>query len=318
MRPIQSERQHRERPRPKSTSVVFSAHSENKHCTWKTPLSGCEEEPRVPSRVSTSEPVSQGEAALRPEREAAEGTAAGSPWASGGEGTVRQLERRPDGPDGSPPATRVSAFQVDALPEVAAAVNGSVEVYVDGGIRTGTDVLKALALGAQCVFLGRPILWGLACKVRPATRKPAEGCPCLVFIRRHAFLWFDPQPWPFSRCHGFWRDSRFCPARISVLRLQQVENSHELSPRLVPLAYLDPRRSSPVTDHPTLPATSLSTPRIYAQRTPDCSFMLLFCLPAPLPCEKGQRGVEEVLNILKDEFHTSMELSGECVRLRLS
>ncbi|XP_036091082.1 hydroxyacid oxidase 2 [Rousettus aegyptiacus] len=53
---------------------------------------------------------------------------------------------------------------VDALPEVVAAVNGSVEVYVDGGIRTGTDVLKALALGAQCVFLGRPILWGLACK----------------------------------------------------------------------------------------------------------------------------------------------------------
>lgn len=73
MRPIQSERQHRERPRPKSTSVVFSAHSENKHCTWKTPLSGCEEEPRVPSRVSTSEPVSQGEAALRPERKRQKG-----------------------------------------------------------------------------------------------------------------------------------------------------------------------------------------------------------------------------------------------------
>lgn len=106
MRPIQSERQHRERPRPKSTSVVFSAHSENKHCTWKTPLSGCEEEPRVPSRVSTSEPVSQGEAALRPEREAAEGTAAGSPWASGGEGTVRQLDVAPAWASRAPPTAR--------------------------------------------------------------------------------------------------------------------------------------------------------------------------------------------------------------------
>ncbi|KAG0339680.1 Hydroxyacid oxidase 1 [Podila horticola] len=43
------------------------------------------------------------------------------------------------------------------------AVKGkNVEVYVDGGVRKGTDVLKALALGAKAVFLGRPILWGLA------------------------------------------------------------------------------------------------------------------------------------------------------------
>ena len=38
----------------------------------------------------------------------------------------------------------------------------SVEVYVDGGVRQGTDVLKALALGAKMVFIGRPVLWGLA------------------------------------------------------------------------------------------------------------------------------------------------------------
>ena len=38
----------------------------------------------------------------------------------------------------------------------------SVEVYVDGGVREGTDVLKALALGAKMVFIGRPVLWGLA------------------------------------------------------------------------------------------------------------------------------------------------------------
>ena len=42
------------------------------------------------------------------------------------------------------------------------AVRGRVEVYVDGGVRTGTDVLKALALGARAVFIGRPILYGLA------------------------------------------------------------------------------------------------------------------------------------------------------------
>lgn len=57
-------------------------------------------------------------------------------------------------------------FQIDALREVVAAVKGKIEVYMDGGVRTGNGVLKALALGARCIFLGRPILWGLACKVR--------------------------------------------------------------------------------------------------------------------------------------------------------
>jgi isopentenyl diphosphate isomerase/L-lactate dehydrogenase-like FMN-dependent dehydrogenase len=50
----------------------------------------------------------------------------------------------------------------DALAEVAAAVGDRVEVYVDGGVRRGTDVLKALALGARAVLVGRPVLWGLA------------------------------------------------------------------------------------------------------------------------------------------------------------
>lgn len=48
-----------------------------------------------------------------------------------------------------------------ALPHVVKAVAGACEVYVDGGIRRGSDVLKALALGARAVLLGRPILWGL-------------------------------------------------------------------------------------------------------------------------------------------------------------
>ncbi|MGB8343720.1 MAG: alpha-hydroxy acid oxidase [Ktedonobacteraceae bacterium] len=51
---------------------------------------------------------------------------------------------------------------IEALPEIVEAVNGRCEVYVDGGIRRGTDVLKALALGARAVLVGRPALWGLA------------------------------------------------------------------------------------------------------------------------------------------------------------
>ena len=54
---------------------------------------------------------------------------------------------------------------IDALPAIVQAVNEikpSVEVYVDGGVRQGTDVLKALALGAKLVCIGRPVVWGLA------------------------------------------------------------------------------------------------------------------------------------------------------------
>jgi 4-hydroxymandelate oxidase len=51
---------------------------------------------------------------------------------------------------------------IRALPEVVAAVGDDAEVYLDGGIRRGTDVLKALALGARAVLVGRPILYGLA------------------------------------------------------------------------------------------------------------------------------------------------------------
>jgi isopentenyl diphosphate isomerase/L-lactate dehydrogenase-like FMN-dependent dehydrogenase len=50
---------------------------------------------------------------------------------------------------------------IDTLPEVTEAVGGQLEIYLDGGVRRGTDVLKALALGARAVFIGRPTFWGL-------------------------------------------------------------------------------------------------------------------------------------------------------------
>lgn len=51
---------------------------------------------------------------------------------------------------------------IEVLPEVVAAVDGRAEVYLDGGIRRGTDIVKAIALGARAVMIGRPIFWGLA------------------------------------------------------------------------------------------------------------------------------------------------------------
>ena len=51
---------------------------------------------------------------------------------------------------------------VDALPECVEAAQGRIRVHVDGGFRSGTDVFKALALGADCCWVGRPAIWGLA------------------------------------------------------------------------------------------------------------------------------------------------------------
>src|SRR5205085_4776160 len=50
----------------------------------------------------------------------------------------------------------------DALPAVVDEVGGEIDVLVDGGIRRGSDVVKALALGARAVLVGRPVVWGLA------------------------------------------------------------------------------------------------------------------------------------------------------------
>jgi len=86
---------------------------------------------------------------------------------------------------------------IDALPEVVEAVDGRCEIYFDGGIRRGTDILKALSLGARAVLVGRPILWGLAANGAEGINHVLEllcaelelamalaGCPTLSSIDR--------------------------------------------------------------------------------------------------------------------------------------
>ena len=67
-----------------------------------------------------------------------------------------------------------SPATIDALPDIAEAVDGGGAVLVDGGVRRGTDVFKALALGADAVLVGRPILWGLAADGQNGARQVLE------------------------------------------------------------------------------------------------------------------------------------------------
>ena len=64
---------------------------------------------------------------------------------------------------------------IDAVRSVTEAVSGTgVEVCMDGGVRKGTDVLKALAMGAKMTFVGRPAVWGLAWAGKPGVVKTLE------------------------------------------------------------------------------------------------------------------------------------------------
>ncbi|HEY0535870.1 MAG TPA: alpha-hydroxy acid oxidase [Actinoplanes sp.] len=60
---------------------------------------------------------------------------------------------------------------LDALPAVAAVVDGRIPVLLDGGVRRGTDILTALALGARAVAIGRPVVWALAAGGPPGVRE---------------------------------------------------------------------------------------------------------------------------------------------------
>jgi isopentenyl diphosphate isomerase/L-lactate dehydrogenase-like FMN-dependent dehydrogenase len=89
------------------------------------------------------------------------------------------------------------AATIDVLPEVVDAVDGRIEVLVDGGIRRGADVVRALALGARAVLAGRAPLWGLAARGEQGAREVLEllreeielalvlvGCPSPASVTR--------------------------------------------------------------------------------------------------------------------------------------
>ena len=63
---------------------------------------------------------------------------------------------------------------IDVLPEIVDAVGGQIEILLDGGVRRGTDVLKAIALGAKAVLIGRPYVWGLAANGEAGVRRVLE------------------------------------------------------------------------------------------------------------------------------------------------
>jgi 4-hydroxymandelate oxidase len=96
----------------------------------------------------------------------------------------------------------------DALQAVVDEAADELDVLVDGGIRRGTDVIKALALGARAVLIGRPVLWGLAVGGEEGVRRVLEllladldtalalaGAPRAAKLDRS---WIQPAPWAAS------------------------------------------------------------------------------------------------------------------------
>jgi 4-hydroxymandelate oxidase len=90
---------------------------------------------------------------------------------------------------------------IEALPAVIEAVEDRIPILLDGGVRRGTDIVKALALGAKAVLIGRPYLYGLAASGAEGVQRVVEllraelvaamtlcGTPSLAEINRNA-LW---------------------------------------------------------------------------------------------------------------------------------
>ena len=91
------------------------------------------------------------------------------------------------------------AATIDLLPECVEAVAGRIEVLVDGGVRRGTDVLVALALGARAVLVGRPALWGLAVDGEAGARHVLEILRSEIELGQ--VLLGAPDPGAIARSH---------------------------------------------------------------------------------------------------------------------
>jgi L-lactate dehydrogenase (cytochrome)/(S)-mandelate dehydrogenase len=97
-----------------------------------------------------------------------------------------------------------SPASIEALPEIAARIGDRAEVFLDGGVRRGSDVITALALGAKAVFIGRPYVYGLAAGGEQGVKDVIEllraeiardlilmGCPASNMLNRD---WVIPAP----------------------------------------------------------------------------------------------------------------------------
>lgn len=86
---------------------------------------------------------------------------------------------------------------ISVLPEIVAAVTGKTEIYLDGGVRPGSDIAKALCLGAEAAMVGRAILFGAAASGQPGAERALEllraefdrclaliGCPSAAALDR--------------------------------------------------------------------------------------------------------------------------------------
>ena len=107
-----------------------------------------------------------------------------------------------------------SPATIDVLARIVDAVAGRGEVLIDGGVRRGADVLKALALGARAVLVGRPVLWGLAAGgERGAARGPRDAARAS-----------STSPWPWPARPPLRRHPR--PRRAPLAALGEAEREH--------------------------------------------------------------------------------------------
>lgn len=91
---------------------------------------------------------------------------------------------------------------IDVLQECVEAAAGKLRVHIDGGIRSGSDIFKALALGAECCWVGRPMLWGLAVSSRNFLFR-CSFLACCVDPRMTDVWYWDLVRWRSGRYEDF-------------------------------------------------------------------------------------------------------------------